>query len=440
MSDSKPSEITGSAETPKKSLWQRLKSIFNKKSAPVPPEIYKDKKIRKAVFRDRRNKRLKILFGITAASAAISTATQLFPDTVSTKFEDHLKSKQIDPSLKDHFHAQNIRVYDRWNPLVPFHLAAQMVKLQWQGSSSPVGSTLATPFAYAVGMLQGAYALLPPFHDIDAYSLAGSGPVKEREVYIRPPADFTLQEFISDFAQVKIKDIKIKSDIKELEKLLYTFVMLHEARHGDQVKFIGTTTNECDADLYALTILALKSTDPQLLQDAYDIIQNGRIMATVVGGHTDHATGISLLRMYQTPAGGYNDAAVLERLHNILNEAEKINSHAFDEDAGKGNRMIYLSMGLAMSGLLKDDPTLQAANLLFLKSALYFDDLSGNRIVDGSFNMDKLSSELLFLPYTPVLDKLPEPVKIEEKPLEFKDLWQDLPITGPTAPQPSKSA
>jgi hypothetical protein len=425
MSEQKPDGDQGRD----KGLWHRLKSIFNKQASPaVPRKVVKDKKIRRAIRRDKIKKRLKVMFGVAVASTAISTATHLRPDLVSTTFEDHLKQKQIDPSLVDHFHAQNIRVYDRWNPLMPFHLAAQAVKLQWQESDSPISSVIGTPFAYATGMWMGAQHILLPIHSLDAYSIAGSGDPKDRDVWIRPPADFTLNEFMSGLAKVEISNVQVKSDKKELEKFLYTYVMLHEARHGDQIKAINTAANESDADLYALTILALKTENMDLFNEAYQIIQASRVMSSVIGGGETHSTGASILRGYQTPVGAFQDSSALKRLHDVVSEIDKINGHAFGGNDARGNRMIYITGALLTQGWLENDPELKQAAVLFLRSSFYVNELSGGRLVDFSFDMNKILIAPMFMPYVPVENKLP-PVP--------EDLLEQLKPSAP--PQPSKT-
>src|SRR5690606_32139152 len=91
---------------------------------------------------------------------------------------------------------------------------------------------------------------------LDAYSISTDAPLSERNVFIRPPADnFTVQEFLRDFAGLNLPDVQFEHDHKEIERVLFEYVMLHEARHGDQAKSVSTALNEADADRYAFDVL-----------------------------------------------------------------------------------------------------------------------------------------------------------------------------------------
>lgn len=118
----------------KKKFTERLRDIFRRKAkpAPVPAAIYNDKRVQKAVIKSRRRRFLKRFLMTSVAAAAISAGTHYAPDTVSTPFNQFMYEQGHAADLKTHFHAQNTRVYDRWNPLYPFHLAGQGVKITWQ--------------------------------------------------------------------------------------------------------------------------------------------------------------------------------------------------------------------------------------------------------------------------------------------------------------------
>lgn len=403
----------------KKKMTERLRDIFTRKAkpAPVPPEIYNDKRIKKAVFKAHRRKFFKRILTASVAAAAISTGTQYFPDTVSTPLNSYMTGQGHGANFHDHFHANNIRVYDRWNPLYPFHLAGQSVKVAWREVDQADDSGMAKAFTKAVGtpivyysmLFKGMGDLLSP-HPLDAYSFSGTTPHAERDVFIRPPKAVDLADFIGDFSRVNGKEMTFKNQTAELERVLFEYIMLHEARHGDQDKSAATSLNEADADRYAFDVLAARGNSKELLAETRDIITHSRTMASILGGGTSHTTSVALLRPYQTPYNAYRDNAALNRLHLVLADAASMNADAFPEDMGRGNRFIYLAIALKKQGLAERDPDLKLATDLFLNATVFFDKASGGKIIDRTFDINKIDMGYLQQQYKPVEDKL-QPAK-----------------------------
>lgn len=403
----------------KKKFTERLRDIFRRKAkpAPVPAALYNDKRVQKAVFKARRRRFFKRLLLTSVAAAAISAGTHYKPDSVSTPFNQFMYEQGHATDLKSHFHAQNIRVYDRWNPLYPFHLAGQAVKITWQDidadpNSGPVGKafnkTISTPVIYYSLLFKGGMDLILP-HPLDAYSLSNDAPHKEREVFIRPPKAVNLADFISDFGRVSPEHIKFKNSAEQLERVIFEYVMLHEARHGDQSKTAATSLNESDADRYAFDVLAARGNKPELLSEVRAIITHSRTMASVLGGGTSHTTSAALLRPYQTPYHAYRDEAALQRLHKVLTDADTMNSEAFPEDMARGNRFVYMAAALKKQGLPANDPDMQLAVNMFLNAALFFNTASGGAIINPRFDIDKINVGYLQEQYKPVEDKLSPP-------------------------------
>lgn len=410
----------------KKTFAQRLRSIFTRKAkpAPVPAEIYNDKRVQKAVFKSRRRRFYKRALLASVAAAAISTGTHYAPDSVSTPFNTYMTEQGHSANFHDHFHAKDIRVYDRWNPLYPFHLAGQGVKITWneidqdkESSSSlkALSKTVTTPFVYYSMLFKGVGDLILP-HPIDAYALSGNAPHNEREVFIRPPKEINLSDFISDFGRVNTPEMTFKNDTAELERVIFEYIMLHEARHGDQDKGVATSLNEADADRYGFDVLAARGNKAELLSEARAIITHSRTMSSVLGGGTSHTTSVALLRPYATPYNAYRDEAAMHRLHQVLNDADVMNKDAFPEDMSRGNRFVYLAAALKKQGLTARDPDMQLATDMFLNAANFFDAASDGALINRSFNIDKIDMGYLQRQYKPVEDKLTPPARPAPRP------------------------
>jgi hypothetical protein len=403
----------------KKKFTERLRDVFRRKAkpAPVPPEIYNDKRVQKAVFKSRRRRFFKRLLVTSVAAAAISTGTHYAPDSVSTPFNTYMTENGHAENFHDHFHAKNIRVYDRWNPLYPFHLAGQGVKITWNeidqdkesgNASKAFSKAVTTPIVYYSMLFKGAGDLILP-HPIDAYALSGNAPHSEREVFIRPPKSVNLGDFISDFGRVNTTEMTFKNDKAELERVIFEYIMLHEARHGDQDKGVAVSLNESDADRYGFDVLAARGNKTELLSEARAIITHSRTMSSVLGGGTSHTTSVALMRPYATPYNAYRDEAALHRLHQVLSDADVMNKDAFPEDMSRGNRFVYLAAALKKQGLTARDPDMQLATDLFLNAAGFFNTASGGTLIDRSFNIDNINMSYLQQQYKPVEDKLSPP-------------------------------
>lgn len=431
----------------KKTFKERLSSIFSRKARPKPPsvspEIYNDTRVQKAVLKARRRSFIKRVLVSGVAAAAISTGTQYYPDTVSTPLNQYMADKGHTPDFSIHFHAANIRVYDRWNPLYPFHVAGQGAKLTWQaidadpeagGSiSKGISKGLSTAIVYPTMLFQGFSTLLMP-NALDAYAIPNDAPHSKREVFIRPPGEIKIADFLSDFSRVSSDKLYFQNEPKDLERVLYQYIMLHEARHGDQRTDVATSLNEADADRYAFSVLAARGHKKELLDEALSIITHSRTMASVLGGGTSHTTSVALLRPYQTPYAAYKDEAALQRLHKVLTDAEVMNKDAFPEDMGRGNRFIYLAGAMNKQGVANNDPEMKLALNMFVSAAVYFNMVTGGAMINTEFDLKKINIGYLQQQYKPVEDKLGFPVM----PAPATADSSKRPVAKPAAPAESK--
>lgn len=399
-------------------LRNKLRKAFGLKAKPpapeVPKEIAENRHIQKAVIKNHRRKIRRRLRNVFLASAALSTALQFTPDLVSTKFDDFMAQKGYPADYAQHFHTGDIRVYDRYNPLYPFHLAGRAVGIVWNESlkeqhTSYIALMVGTPFIYVSGLWQGFTEMIPFGSKLDAYSLTTNDAPRDRVNFIRPPGTFSLNGFLSDFTGVDGRALEFKSDRAELREVLFQFVMLHEARHGDQDHLAYVTANESDADMYAFRVLAARGVDKALLNEAASIVVHARAINATLGGDAGHVSTFAMQRGHQRIFDAYQDAAAFQRLHEVLAEADRRNDAVLPPEMRAGNRYLYLTLAMQREGLLDEDPGMKRAASVFLNAIGYFDRLSGGMIIDRGFDFEKIDLGYLTERYTPVPDKLHPP-------------------------------
>lgn len=405
-----------------------IRKVFGLAARPpepeVPKEIVNNKYVRKAVNKSQRGRLLKRLFKIYAASAALSVGLQYAPDMVSQPLDNFMASKGYDNNYSQHFHTPEIRVYDRYNPLYPFHRAGRTVGMVWHENLKSnhllaIPLAMGTPILYTQELWTGFTDMLPG-SKLDAWSIAPNDPLPERTNFIRPPGDFSLEGFMRDFSGQNGKKLVFNNDRDELRSVLFEFVMLHEARHGDQQKLAIETANESDADLYAFKVLLARGVKPALAQEAATIVAHARSIQGAVGGDPGHVTTFTLARGGQRIFDAHQDAASFQRLHDLLKEADGMNDKAFAPGTPIGNRYFYLTLAMHGAGLLNEDPGLKKAAGAFLASIDYFDAMAGGKIIDQNYDLEKIDLRYLTQQYKPVPDKLrvqpPKPLPPAARP------------------------
>jgi len=392
----------------KKKFTERLRDIFRRKATkpPVPAEIVNDKRVQKAVFKNHRRKRWKQIRNIAIASTALSALVNMQPDLVSKPYDQFMAEKGYTVSSQELFEAENIRVYNRGNLLYPFHAAGNETVIDWQelerAGYGPISRTIMAPFSYISGFTGAVGNMIAP-SVVDAYSISNSGPVEDRTVFIRPPRDFTVDEFLGEFAGIKVAnaDYRFRHDNADIERVLFQYVMLHEGRHGDQHKTANGTLNEADADQYAFNVLARNGTDPALLNEVRTIVTFGRILASVNGGGTTHATGFALMRPLVTTYDAHTDAATFRTLHNMLDDVARTNEEAFEDDVPMANRYVYAAAALKRDNVFNDNPLLANANAYYMMAVNYFQAASGTALYNPEFPLQNIKTDYLKQNYDP---------------------------------------
>jgi hypothetical protein len=392
----------------------KLRDIFRRKAGPpIPKELLADKPLQKAIVRRHRWKVLRRLSGIFLASAALSTGLQYTPDLVSTKFDDFMTGRGFEGNYSQHFHTGEIRVYDRFNPLYPFHRAGHEVALEWHESMkitrlAAIPLALWTPFMY-LGNLGSGFADMIPFSSLDAYSIANNDKPADRINFIRPPAEFSLNDFLADFSGVNGERLTFKNDREDLRDALFLFVMLHEARHGDQEKLAYLNANESDADLYAFRVMQARGIDPALVRETAAIVAHARAISAVLHGDAAHASTFTLQRGSGRIFDAYQDEASFRRLHEVLQEADVRNDKAFPLRMNAGQRYLYLVHAMEKEGLLDEDAGMKKAAVAYVGAINYFNRASGGVMINPHFDLSKIDLSYLTQNYKPVPDKLNPP-------------------------------
>lgn len=393
----------------------RLRDIFKRKALPpIPKELLENKPLTKAIVKNHRRKVRRRIRNIFLVSAALSVGTQYAPNLVSDNFDAYMASKGYADNFSQNYSTGEIRVYDRFNPLYPFHLAGREVAINWHEEMklthlAAIPLAIETPFIYTGALWKGFSDMLPPVDALDAYSMTTNDKLSERVNFIRPPGEFSLDSFLGDFAGVDGQKLTFRNDQQDLRDVLFAFVMLHEARHGDQDKRAYITSNEADADLYAFKVLASRGVDPQLLDEAVAIVRNTRALNATMGGDQAHVSTFTLERGGERIFDGYEDAADFKRLHDVLAEADVRNDRVFPHEMPLGNRYLYLTMAMQRDGLLDEDAGMKKAAEAFVGAIRYFDDKSDKKIIDDKFDLNKVDLRYLTKQYHPAPDRLGVP-------------------------------
>ena len=399
----------------------RLRDVFRRKALPpVPPEILNNKPLTKAIVRQHRRKVVKRLRNVFLASAALSAVLQSTPDLVSTKFDDYMAGKGFANNFSQNYSTGEIRVYDRFNPLYPFHLAGREVSITWHEQMklthlAAIPLAIETPLLYVSGLEKGFGDMIFP-NSLDAYSMTTNDKLNQRVNFIRPPGEFSLDTFLQTFSQQDGSKLSFRSDRKDLQDVLFAFVMLHEARHGDQEKRAYITANEADADLYAFKVLESRGFDPVLVDEARTIVRHARTLSATLGSDQAHVSTFTLERGGERIFDAYEDAADFKRLHDVLREADIRNDRNFPRDMPAGNRYLYLTLAMQKAGLLNEDPGMKKAAAALVAAVNYFDDASGHKIIDPNFDFNKINLRYLTQPYHPAPDRLDVPAPPAPKP------------------------
>ena len=354
-----------------------------------------------------------ILLGSTVLSAVL----QFFPGLVSRPFDDYMKTQGAPADLSAHFHAASTHVYDSWNPLTPFHRAGRSVVASLQNayhSNTPVKdlcfTLLTSPINYASSFVSPTIREI--FTPLNAYCIRGDTPLENRAVFINPPRIASAKAYVEEFLPSDIlKDdhsFTSAGDPEKLRQKIFEFIMLHEARHGDQDSKTKGSTNESDADLYAMRVLEARQTDTEAVEEAGLLVRHTRVLQAVLSEDESHVTGFALGRGETTILKGCDDVSASARLHRILNQLYKINELAVKKMSEK-RALMHLALAVDKANAFAHDAELQKTFSAFIEAISYMDKATGNGLIDNAFDLSKIDVACLNKNFKPVPDKLEVP-------------------------------
>ena len=313
-----------------------------------------------------------------AFAVAVTGVTTVQPDLVSDPLDTHAAAHGVKDGLQKHFATPNIRVYHRRNPLMPFHMAGQMARISWQESDSVVGRAIGVPFNYVGGLFSGFSSVIFAT-PLDAYSLSDNQPHANRQCFIRPPGHIDSGTLLTTFTGIGGNVRSDDHNNADVIRYYYTLVMAHEARHCDQDKKSHSgALNEIDADLVAdrLTRGILSEEDRNERRQLWAVL---RLTGAVVGNDVGHYSTPSLLRGGVTPMQAIDDAAVVRRLVQVLQEAEAKNKDAFPATMTRIERRYHLAHAL-LADERAGDAQLRAKVTLFIAAVDYLNAVTSNHI------------------------------------------------------------
>lgn len=354
-------------------------------------------------------------FKICLYSGIASLGLQMAPDNLMTSsLNDHMAAQGMGEDLQQYFNAKNIRVYSRSNPLYILDGAGDTVGIENEEAARVgrktkgekiVDDIVSTPFRYPSALLTHfTTASLP--HPLDAYSISSGVPLESRDCYIRPPAKINVVDYINTFTGMDAESYAFKTDINTLERLLYKYVMLHEARHCDQNKDMDTASlNETDSDLFAINTLMKTEKDIDAVNELREILMHVRIYHGVAGDNA-HMSYFGIDRQGQTPLQSITDVGGTIALSDLLSTAVRMNRDSFDKDTQWNEKYYHITRHLLDRDMLKNQPDLEKAAKAFIGSIDYFESSAVDKKIINTPHKDiKIDMGYLNKAYYPAVGK-----------------------------------
>lgn len=313
-----------------------------------------------------------------AFAVAVTGVTTVQPDLVSTTLDQDAAAHGIKGGLQKNFATSSIRVYQRNNPLMPFHLAGQAVRIRWQEGDSVAARVLATPLTYTGGLITGIENIIFA-SPLDAYSLSDNGPHGQRQCFIRPPSQLDSVTLFKAFTGLQGDITGRDQNPQAVSRYYYTLVMAHEARHCDQDKNINAGgLNEIDADIAADRIVST-TIAPEHHQQLRSYWAALRLVHAVVGGDIGHYSTPALFRGSTTPMQSIDDTATVRRLAIVMQDAEKKNAAALD-GLSTIERRYHLALAL-LADPHAGDAALRGKAALFARAVNYLNGMVGKQMI-----------------------------------------------------------
>ena len=358
-----------------------------------------------------------ISLGSCGVLATGSTVTHMVDENHSSKpLSTFMAENGLSDEADKYFHTKNIRVYERGDVLGHLHAGGAGVRRLWtadMGPDIPEGSKLetatkimATPFAYAVGLM-ASNPLSDALFPVNASTIFyGRGAVADRSCFIRPHEVKDALSMLQDITGHKLKGLEESYDMETMAAVYNYFVMFHEARHCDQSREIGTLTlqGEADSDIYALR--AIKAEMGQLPEITLmrDIIQTFRIINGVRGdaGHTtlysfDENSIASALRTH----------ARITHLSDTISEIERQNKGIFPAGTKRDARNYHMTKAYLKDSSIEKTEDMRKTARDFTSAIEYMNILAKGDILKGTEPVQPVKLSHMTQTYTPVPSLIP---------------------------------
>jgi len=334
---------------------------------------------------------------VLLAGTALSTVLQFTPCLVATPADDYLAQKGFSTATLDAFQAKDIHIYDRDNPLVPFHMAGHRVRTLWsQENESLFDKVLGAPIILGFGFHHGM-KIGHQDSKLAAYSFSTEeADAAVRSVFVWPSDDaVTPEEWLAEMTGLKAERLDFgKHSHDDMQRILIETGLLHEMRHGDQIKSDNRTLKESDADAYSLHAAALGSSAPSLRAEARAFITAARAVAAVTGGDGSHASALALqrgmendfmrrdrLHDFTLQMRAHEDGTAFISAHYLLRGVLLDNIHAVPADMDLDSAFYHAASALLDAGAAQRDNEKDAISI-YVHAMDYLDSLSGGKLID----------------------------------------------------------
>ena len=348
------------------------------------------------------------------ASTGLATVLQFAPGLVSQTTQDYMHDHGYDTTQLDQFKAADTRVYERGNPLVPFHMAGHSVRRMWSQEGNALIKSFVAPFALHDGFTTGIERMRSDSR-LAAYSssTAHDNPA-DRNVFITP-SDATTPptQWLREMTGIKVEHLDFgRHSEAEMTKMLAEYVFFHELRHGDQSKDDNRTLKESDADNYSLHVAALGGSAPSLVGETRIFVMALRTISATLHGESSHATALSLrrgmdddfvrddpLHNYSLQHRGHSDGSAFVAAHltlrSVIFDTEEISSSVDKASAYYHAASALLDAGIAQRDN-EEDPI-----ALYVQAMDYLDAISGGKVIDRSVDHTKIDVSAFIHPVAP---------------------------------------
>lgn len=387
----------------------------------------------------------KLRKGVTAlllASTGLATVLQFTPGLVATPAADYLAQKGFSTATLEAFQAQDVHIYDRDNPLVPFHMAGHRVRMLWSAENENLlFKTLGAPLMLGYGFRNGLN-IMNNDSKLAAYSFGTTEPdAAARSIFVWPSDDRTTpEEWLEEMTGIAVKQLDFGPHSRAgMQRLLIETGLLHEIRHGDQIKSDDRTLKESDADAYSLHAAAFGTAAPSLLAEARVFIMAARAVSSMTTGDTSHASAFALQRgmendfVRQDPLHDFSlhmqalqDSAKFAGAHHRL-RGMLMDTDAIPADMDVPSAFYHLASALLDAGAAQRDNETDALSI-YVHAMDYLDARAGGAVIDRRVDHSRIDVAKYITPpdpaaAAPAADPPQDPPRISAAP-------RKIPVAG----------